>query len=153
MMTSMSPHHVRRFGDVEEHISPGIVDSGENWDAENHATRAIVIDRLVTLSGVVEPVIDVRKLDPCACPVGKFQHRLRSFLVFVKRWRKQPTQAFLPWPHHQAVAVSILNDPPYIGVRTIQSRRNLAPIHTTLRIRHASLHPDCFKTSSRTLQE
>jgi|SRR5271156_1727523 len=68
MMTSMSPHHVRRFGDVEEHISPGIVDSGENWDAENHATRAIVIDRLVTLSGVVEPVIDVRKLDPVHAP-------------------------------------------------------------------------------------
>jgi hypothetical protein len=27
----MSPHHVRRLDDVEEHIPPGIVDSGENW--------------------------------------------------------------------------------------------------------------------------
>ena len=52
MMTSMSPHHV---GDVEEHIPPGIVDSGENWDAENHATRAIVIDRLVTLVALWSP--------------------------------------------------------------------------------------------------
>ena len=83
MMTSMSPHHVRRFGDVEEHISPGIVDSGENWDAENHATRAIVIDRLVTLSGVVEPVIDVRKLDPCACPRAKSNTVCVRFLTSV----------------------------------------------------------------------